>query len=512
MASRGLETAQSDMLLGWKIPVILGFFGAALGTALVVSPWISIILCTMVIMLLSATENRTFLLLVVLLTPVGWLIGKTDALVSAFPSRSNIDAALLVRCVVIVGFFLGRFWRGKLEISRMFRPTLSRSSLAFAASVFASAVLSEPELRLASTMRVALRLATYLGFFFFTLTWCDSQEKVERVVRVLMISTFAAAVFGIVQVAVGGYTPLWHLLYPADSDTFPWDSRATSFLDYPNDLAGYLNLILPLALACYATGRRMWGSLGARTFLLGTIALVCTQSRGGMLGFVCMLVAGIFFLVEKFRTKVLAMAALAVLGTIVYMAVIDSETMHLGINDLSTGATRLLLWDAAWNLFLGSPIHGIGWGNFQVLSSSYLDSSLVAESQLGVHNIYLSLLAETGVLGFLAFVTLLYLSFREAHRHFRTSPNPLGRVLGFGVMGAIVAMLGQGFVEFQIPVTEFDVLFWMLLALLVVSVSLTRQVCCERIETSGAAPGENMQGLPVGQPQDGSAGEPRYLK
>jgi len=474
-----------DAFSGGRMALLLGLLGAALAALFTLAPWSLALLCGFAVLMVSAAENEPFLLLVIFLTPVGWFIGKTDLLVSAFPSRSNIDAALLIRCVVIVGFFLGRLWRGQFEIKRQFRPALAKASLAFAAAALISAVLSEPDLRLASMIRVDLRAVAYLGFFFFMLAWCGSQERIERIVRVLLTSALVAAVFGIVQVAVGGYTLLWYYLYPLGSETFPWDSRATSFLDYPNDLASYLNLILPLALACYAVGGPEWRNLGAWTFVVGSAALVCTQSRGGMLGFGCMLVAGIFLLVEKLRTRILSLGTTASLGIVLYLAVIAPGKAHLGVTDLYTAATRLFLWGVAWQLFTGSPIHGVGWGNFQVLYGAYLDPSLLAESQLGVHNTYLALLAETGLLGFLAFMILVVLGFRAAYDHFRTSQNSFGRSLGFGVMGAMVAMVVQGFVEFQIAFTQFGVLFWMLLGLLVASASLQRKSVVSAAVPSG---------------------------
>jgi O-antigen ligase len=207
-----------------------------------------------------------------------------------------------------------------------------------------------------------------------------------------------------------------------------------------------------------------------------------------MLGFSCILLVGILLLIPKSRTRILILCSAITLGVGFYVAVVATGEAHLGLSDLSSGASRIFLWGVAWQLFAGSPIHGVGWGNFQVLYGTYIDPSLVAANQYGVHNTYLALLAETGVLGFFAFIVLLFVGFRESYRHFRTAQDAFARSLGFGVIGALVALLVQGFVEFQIAFTQFGVLFWMLLALLVISGRLQHESVAEEVGPTGVRP------------------------
>ena len=66
----------------------------------------------------------------------------------------------------------------------------------------------------------------------------------------------------------------------------------------------------------------------------------------------------------------------------------------------SSSLTRISMWTYAWQTFLEHPIIGIGW--FGIRYSS-LASSIV-DATTGCHNIYLELLAETGIIGFSVFV------------------------------------------------------------------------------------------------------------
>lgn len=67
---------------------------------------------------------------------------------------------------------------------------------------------------------------------------------------------------------------------------------------------------------------------------------------------------------------------------------------------------RMPLWRAAWNCFLDSPVFGNGWGSY---------TPAVKDAGLGyatnAHNIYLQVLCETGIVGFVligaAFLTIL---------------------------------------------------------------------------------------------------------
>jgi O-antigen ligase len=67
--------------------------------------------------------------------------------------------------------------------------------------------------------------------------------------------------------------------------------------------------------------------------------------------------------------------------------------------------TRYLLSDAAWNMFLENPILGVGFNNFAIQSLSY--QPLISRPISG-HNVFLTTLAETGILGGI-FLALMYI-------------------------------------------------------------------------------------------------------
>ena len=60
---------------------------------------------------------------------------------------------------------------------------------------------------------------------------------------------------------------------------------------------------------------------------------------------------------------------------------------------------REVLYEAAWILFRQNPIWGVGWGGYAAAASQYTGYEMMT-----AHNIYLQLLAETGVVGFSIYV------------------------------------------------------------------------------------------------------------
>ena len=452
----------SGGLAGRNLELALGI-GAAAATALFVwAHWSIALVGAVAILALSAAENEPFLLLVIFLTPVSWVLNGD------LPVR-NVPVTLHV--LVVIGFFLGRLWRGRLDGKRLLSPALTKASFLFVGTALAPVVFGGGA-RTRGSAGSLYEVVSYLGFFLVVLAWADSQQRIRKILGVLLFSTILTAGLAILQEIVGGYTSLWLYLNPPDEGVPQWEWRATSFLSYSNSLAGYLNLVLPFALACYVLGKGRWKKLGSWTVGLGFVGLLCTQSLGGLVSFASVVVLAIFCFVTNWRKRLLLLAFVCVLAIGFYFAKETLNPAHQGEGFGYDSAVRLLLWSVAWDLFVHSPIFGVGWGNFVTLYGSYVNFSWVPPGVFDVHNLYLQLLAETGILGFASFFSLIFLAGREARRLWRAGRDDLGRALSFGVLGAILTVLVHGSVDFLFRVSpQFGTLFWMLLALLVASAS-----------------------------------------
>jgi len=324
--------------------------------------------------------------------------------------------------------------------------------------------------------RALWTLFTSVGFYFVILSWADSPQRIRRIFQALFFSTIVTAAFAILQEIVGDYTSFWLFLHPSQDWFAPMEYRAPSFFANCNFLASYLNLVIPFSLACWVLGEGRWKKLGAWTTGLGVVALLCTQSLGGLVSFGGIILLAIFCFAGNWKKKLALLAAVCALAIGFYFAKETLNPAHEGAGFTYDQAIRLVLWGIAWDFFRNSPFLGVGWGNFVVLYGSYVTNiSWIPARQFEVHNIYLQLLAETGLLGSGAFSLLIFRALRQAIRQLRCSLYPLEKALAFGVLGAIITVLLHGFVDFFFQVSpQFSTLFWVLLALLMGS---SKTVC-----------------------------------
>ncbi len=253
-----------------------------------------------------------------------------------------------------------------------------------------------------------------------------------------------------------------------------------SMLGDPNDLA--LVLLFPLAfsvsllfsnrLNCFS---RLSGLMVAIALM---IAIIETQSRGGLLGMIA--VVGLF-LSQAIRSKVLlgaiasvGMAALYVLAGISSRA--SGGAAEAGIDASAMG--RIYAWEAAAKMALDNPLTGVGLNNFY--SNYFYYSSHWDGLNHAVHSTWFGVLAETGMLGLIVFVVLIISLWRTALRSQQTliakpqhAPYLMvaNRAVLAGLAGTVVSgtFLTQGFVW---PIY--------ILAALIIAVS---QICSRQFES-----------------------------
>jgi probable O-glycosylation ligase (exosortase A-associated) len=229
-----------------------------------------------------------------------------------------------------------------------------------------------------------------------------------------------------------------------------------SLLGDPNDLA--LVLLYPMAFAMATFLEKSLGKFerlfSFSTFCILLYALLATQSRGGLLGFLAVVS---LFAYQRVRSKVLLFSGGAVAITVLFIVAGISDrssggAAEAGIDESAMG--RLYAWEAAWNMALDNPIFGVGISNFYYNYFTY--SSHWDGLNHAVHSTWFGVLAESGFLGLFLFVALitstLLMSLKMLKNLNKDNHSPGIRVAlnaaPAGIIGFIVSgtFLTQGFI------------------------------------------------------------------
>ncbi len=142
--------------------------------------------------------------------------------------------------------------------------------------------------------------------------------------------------------------------------------------------------------------------------ILCFITVLLSLSRGGLLA---VLFPFIFYMVKYVRKynnkKVLLMLALVLILNIFLIYILNFNLIHVlterMLNIFSDGGSgRINLWKKGLDLFMKNPIIGIGINNFR-----YYNINVYGGSHY-LHNTYLQVLVETGVVGFVIFSLFLF--------------------------------------------------------------------------------------------------------
>lgn len=130
--------------------------------------------------------------------------------------------------------------------------------------------------------------------------------------------------------------------------------------------------------------------------------------------------------------------------------------------------TRFAIWANSLAIFKDHPLLGAGKGNFRFIYPLYAqrviqDPSFSVESRAAdVHNDYVQLLAETGVLGTVAFVFILILLSRRLWQGLKKPAYPQLFPLTF----ALAAILAEAFWDFPFNLPVPNAFFWIYSGLL----------------------------------------------
>ena len=316
-----------------------------------------------------------------------------------------------------------------------------------------------------------LRLGAYLIVFFLATQAFRQRPELVGVTWFLVLLCFSVSLLGIIQHFTSEGSIYWFRKLAGVAEPFgPYVNR--------NDFAGFVELTLPagLALLVFRGLRRDVFPLAGLLTIIPIGALILSGSRSGIICFVFEIaVLGLLARTSKgsggSRFAALAIVALAALALVAWLgagrAIERFSKLKSGDVTLHRRGTMFV---GAAHIFADHPVTGAGLGTLVAVYPRYetlYDGKLVDH----VHNDYMEVLAETGLLGGLCGFAFLWILFRKAKGCYAAEQGHFSRALHGGAVTAICGLLLYSFVDFNLHIPA-NVLLFLLQAHLATSTPL----------------------------------------
>ncbi len=310
-------------------------------------------------------------------------------------------------------WLLWKYKQGKI-------PTASKLHLAaimFAALAFISLLVNSGEMSKGEFIAAAMYGIRWTSLILLAFLIMDENPEIKKIIQLeLLIFSCMLAIAGFIQLTIMPDFSQFEIL-----GWDPHQGRLLSTWFDPNFVGAYLAFSLPVFMGI-AWDSKKYPALWLLILGLMALALLLTLSRSAYLaGIVGM---GIFALIRSRKLFIFLIIATLLSLTILspvrersislVQSIIDSTSESYFLPDPSA-RLRFNSWEEAWRLFLDKPLLGQGYNRYAEAAlklGSLKDTKI--HSANGSDSSLLTILATTGVLGFLPFISLYAMILRKA--------------------------------------------------------------------------------------------------
>ncbi|HNR67374.1 MAG TPA: O-antigen ligase family protein [bacterium] len=341
------------------------------------------------------------------------------------------------------------------------KPAKFYTALAFPAVLYFEAALLSllwaPRLDLATLELV--QMAKVMLLFWVVAYQLQDQRDLELCCWALALALGGQSLIALMQYISGNTLGLAFLgEMQIEGEMVTSLQRVGGTLGHPNRLSWFLEILLPLTLGLVLLARtRIAWYTALVSFILGCSAMILTGSRGG---WISTLVALTFFMViavkcHRMQSRQVFQLALFSAVVLVIVSFLFTEQLENRIfgDDHGSAMGRIPTFQIAFNLIQDNPVGGVGINNYAVVMRKYNDTILgmrFSTIRRPVHNMYLLITGETGLIGLAAFLFLIFSLVRCLWRSVH-SPNMAVSIIAISLLSGILAFLLHGFVDKHPP-------------------------------------------------------------
>ncbi|MFZ4796077.1 MAG: O-antigen ligase family protein [Bacteroidia bacterium] len=362
-----------------------------------------------VALILSLIINKEiFFYITIFFIPLSFILEESAGPSISFPSE-------LLAVILLLYLAFNFIVNGKVQIAIWKHPITILILLDFLWMIITSIVSSMP---LVSFKRTLIKLLYISIYYFYSISVFKKIENISKV--------FVLYILGLIYPIISSF--VFHNKY-----NFTIGAAYKMTLPFYNDHTIYgacLAFLLPFILLFILENKKFAKSFWILIIIVFIVATFLSYSRASWLSLVLIF---LLYLATYFKIKMkfiaLVFVCLSLVGYLSYNTIkvefksnksvsnkdIGQHLESMGnVNSDASNTERLNRWYCAWQMFLDKPVFGFGPGTYQFNYGPYQIKELVTRISTykgdkgNAHSDYLGYLCETGLIGFLIYISLVY--------------------------------------------------------------------------------------------------------
>lgn len=247
--------------------------------------------------------------------------------------------------------------------------------------------------------------------------------------------------------------------------------RVSAIVGWPNTLGAYAATILSIVLPLWFLNVKRYKVLIRVACLIGVLLLILSFSRGAWISLLAGLVISVFlcwwfkcFDIKMFaRLTTIGLSVIAI--SVIFSKSIVPRLMEINPN-MAVISDRMKLNQIALNMINDHPLFGIGLNTFREMMRQYDTTGVSYFLFEPVHNVFLLIGAEIGLVGLSLFLFLILSAFSRGIKAIQLDDRFLS-AFSIGISSSFVVLTVNNLADNHLRTEVLYALFWFLIGLVI---------------------------------------------
>jgi putative inorganic carbon (HCO3(-)) transporter len=315
------------------------------------------------------------------------------------------------------------------------------------------------------TIPQVLRLLAGIGIYYAVINWTITPDRMHWLVRGVWLAGLLIALYAFISVQ-------WNSakLFFIPAALYSHFKILVSDTSNPNAMAAGLVILLPCALGVlFFYGRRLGRLDQGLAFLsagLMILVLVLTQSRGGLLAFLAVI---LLLVVLRWKRGWWLLVGATTLSVLLFMIMGPTAVLNEIVANVTLGGMdgRIEVWSRAIYMVQDFPFTGVGIGSYGPVADLLYPFFLYAPGTAPhAHNLFVQIAVDLGIPGLIAWLAtwmLVIATARMIYLRGKSMDDGWASGLGAGLLCSQLALGLHGMVDAAIwGITKSAPLVWLL--------------------------------------------------